>query len=336
MARTHSCQSATPSKPHRRGKSYTRSVRLWSVAFSSLWLLESACVAESAPIRSDERPALGKADSNTALCHELSEDHADLEAFVPSQQIESFDDCVQVGERFTARKVLDNTYHLQFETQLEMNQTFVRVEAHYEAASDEFRGQVFELEEYVDWYTAEYGEWDFDTAYEGFNFPSTVLAAFESGAFENQTEMEQNIWKFFSGNETGFYFIVTNRETLSETMSHEIAHALFFESEGYRHEAEAALNSLDDASYEALHNVIVSQDHYGYHPEVAEDEMQAFLSSNWQELFCDSEHGSLPGELDAYFDVVVSIQQSYDEHYDGPASGSIEQTPLTERGCDVE
>lgn len=268
-----------------------------------------------------------------ATCEALPADAAELESFVPARQIQSFDDCVHVGDRFTAEKVLDNTYHLQFATQLAMNQAFVRIEAHYEAASDEFRGQVFELEEFQAWYTEEYGAWDFDTAYEGFNFPSTVLDAFESGAFENQTEMEEIVWRFFSGNESGFYFIVTNRETLSDTMSHEIAHALFFESDGYRREAQAALNSLNDASYDALHSVIVDEEIYGYHPEVAVDEMQAFLSSNWEELFCDAEAASLPGALDSYFDVIVSIQQSYADHYNGPDTNSAKQVPLTEAGC---
>ncbi len=330
-------------RPHRRERAWRPSptkgslkVRLVSTVLSSLCLLATGCVDPSAAATSDERPATGKADSDTASCEALARDHEDLEAFVPAEHFESFGDCVQVEDLFTVEKVLDETYHLQFATQLEMNQAFVRIEAHYEAASDDFRGQVFELEEFQAWYTEEYGEWDFDTAYEGFNFPSTVLNAFESGAFENQTEMEKIIWRFFSGNDPGFYFIVTNRETLSDTMSHEIAHALFFGSEGYRREAEEALNSLDDASYDALHDVIVDEEIYGYHPEVAVDEMQAFLSSNWEELFCDPEVSALAGELDTYSDVILSIQQSYADHYDGPETASAEQVPLTERGCGVE
>jgi hypothetical protein len=80
------------------------------------------------------------------------------------------------GARFkiVKYKVADAIYLLRFETQYEITSSFLRIQEHYE--SPHFSGRVFTLEEFMDWYAAEYGAFTYLEDWSGFNVPSTARA----------------------------------------------------------------------------------------------------------------------------------------------------------------
>ena len=57
------------------------------------------------------------------------------------------------------QKVAKGIYLLRFRTQYELAATFLRVQEHYE--SPKFHGRVFSLEQYMDWYAADRGNFTY-------------------------------------------------------------------------------------------------------------------------------------------------------------------------------
>src|SRR5882757_828898 len=92
-------------------------------------------------------------------------------------------------------KVADGIYLLRFKTQYELTSTFLRVQEHYE--SPEFHGRIFSLEQYMDWYAEQYGNFTYYQDWSGFNVPSTAFAPFYAGAFDPLTRKERRLLRFF-------------------------------------------------------------------------------------------------------------------------------------------
>ncbi|MEK7106247.1 MAG: ABC transporter ATP-binding protein, partial [Patescibacteria group bacterium] len=67
-------------------------------------------------------------------------------------------------------------YLVEAPTQYALASTFLRFQEHYE--SPKFRGQFFSLEEFMDWYAEEYGNFTYYKDWTGFNIPSYILKSF--------------------------------------------------------------------------------------------------------------------------------------------------------------
>ncbi|OGZ16930.1 MAG: hypothetical protein A3H76_05890 [Candidatus Lloydbacteria bacterium RIFCSPLOWO2_02_FULL_54_12] len=55
--------------------------------------------------------------------------------------------------------------------------TFVRMQEYYESGSPRFRGRIFTLGEFKDWYRKERGRWSYANDWSGFNVPSYAVHA---------------------------------------------------------------------------------------------------------------------------------------------------------------
>jgi len=125
-------------------------------------------------------------------------------------------------------------YHFAFKRQYDMNMTFVRIQEHYE--SPKFKGKVFDLEEYMDWYYDNEAKEGFDylTRVEGMNFPSVAVASFLK-KFPTPLRRREE-WFFEETLELGldgeYYIIATFGE--SEALGHEIRHGLYYLCDEYR------------------------------------------------------------------------------------------------------
>lgn len=170
--------------------------------------------------------------------------------------------------KIVKRRVGPGIYVLRFKTQYELTSTFLRVQEHYE--SPEFHGRVFSLEQYMDWYAARHGNFTYYQDWSGFNVPSTAFAPFYAGAFDPLTHKERRLLALFAGLKGRFY-VIGIYEGHGSTLTHELAHALFFTDSDYRKGVREAMRSYDTRT---LGRQIAKA---GYAQHVIEDETQAYL-----------------------------------------------------------
>jgi len=168
-----------------------------------------------------------------------------------------------------------------FENQFNIASTCLRFQEYYE--SPEFKGKVFTLEEFKEWYIKNSpkgkatGKFTYYKDWNGFNLPSWVFDIFFKGEFNPLSRKEKNLLNCLEDKEKPFYFIGVHKKTeeLYETLRHEVAHGLFYTKPEYKEETLDALSKFDltEAKEELLSKG-------GYHPDVLLDECQAYALCN--------------------------------------------------------
>ena len=163
-------------------------------------------------------------------------------------------------------QIADGIHLVRFHSQYALASTFLRIQEHYE--SSRFRGRVFSLEEYMDWYAARFGAFTYFEDWSGFNVPSTALDPFYAGRFDPLLRKERQLLRMFRDVKRPFYVIGLYKP---DDLTHELAHALFFTRSDYRRDARRAMREYDTRPL-ARHLASL-----GYHRAVLQDEVHAYL-----------------------------------------------------------
>lgn len=169
-----------------------------------------------------------------------------------------------------------NLLHVTYPTQVELAQALARFQEHYE--NPELRGKVFTLGELREWYTNFHGAWTYYVDWSGFNFPSHVLEYFKDGSFDPLTALEEEFLEAVRYRRGKFYIIGTY-DGDDSTVKHEKLHALWYSNEAYKEEVQKYFSICFHLSPLAAH-----LRKKGYHEEVIEDEMQAYLGASHEYL----------------------------------------------------
>ena len=178
--------------------------------------------------------------------------------------------------RIAKSKVGKGIYLLRFKTQYQLTATFLRVQEHYE--SPRFHGRIFSLEQYMDWYAERYGNFTYYQDWSGFNVPSTAFQPFYEGKFDPLSEKEKQLLGLFKDLRERFYVIGVYDSGAKDSLTHELAHALFFIDDGYREAVREAMRGYDTS---ALARQIAEA---GYAKHVIPDEIQAYIVAPSGEL----------------------------------------------------
>jgi hypothetical protein len=173
-------------------------------------------------------------------------------------------------------KVAKGIYLLRFKTQYELTSTFLRIQEHYE--SPRFHGRIFSLEQYMDWYAGRYGNFTYYQDWAGFNVPSTAFQPFYEGKFDPLSEKEKRLLRLFKDLRERFYVIGIYDSRAKGSLTHELAHALFFIDDSYR---EAVRKAMRGYNTSALARQIADA---GYARHVIPDEIQAYIVAPSGEL----------------------------------------------------
>jgi hypothetical protein len=174
-----------------------------------------------------------------------------------------------MSSKIIKSKIAKGIYLLQFKTQYELAATFLRVQEHYE--SPQFHGRIFTLERFMDWYAARYGNFTYYQDWAGFNVPSTAFQPFYDGKFDPLAGKEKRLLRLFSNLREPFYVIGIYDGGATSSLTHELAHALFFIDPTYR---QAVRNAMDRYNTSALEKRLAKA---GYAKHVIPDETQAYL-----------------------------------------------------------
>lgn len=142
-------------------------------------------------------------------------------------------------------EIVKGLFHLKFPNQYLMNSTLVRMQEYYE--SPKFKGKIFTLEEFMDWYVDHdvFKRFDYFTEVRGMNFPFCVLDKFYNGSFECISNKEKKVLNFFrKWNTKGKYYIISTFGGRSE-LKHELAHGLYYLVTEYKKEVLDVLRGLE-------------------------------------------------------------------------------------------
>jgi hypothetical protein len=161
--------------------------------------------------------------------------------------------------------------------------------------SPKFRGKYFTLEQYMDYWSKEFGNGSFTypAVWNGFNIPGNVIgqwmAMFKINEGLNLREREKNILKqiekllkkekmnLMEEDIKRVYVIGTNTEVDDGlTLQHELAHAMYSLYPEYRERCKKILKSIPNAEYQKSKGKLIAM---GYCKKMVDDELQAYFST---------------------------------------------------------
>ena len=170
-------------------------------------------------------------------------------------------------------KLNKNIYWLKFPNSYLLTSTMLRFEEYYE--SPEFHDKIFDLEEFMDWYSEKYGKFSYFEDWAGFNIPGNVLRPFINNSFSFLSRKEQSIVEYFKNIKVeNIYIIATLQSEKIGVLKHEIAHALYYTNNNYKNK----INSL--LLKENLSEIYIFLEKLGYAKKVFTDESHAYLISD--------------------------------------------------------
>jgi hypothetical protein len=177
-----------------------------------------------------------------------------------------------------AREVTPEILHLEFPNEALLAHTMLRFEEYYE--SPRFHSTVFSRADFKAWYrdTQSHGGFSYYFDWPGFQVPIRCFEPFRSGAFADLTVGERIVLDIVARYPHTRSVIATAIQDDGQTLYHEIAHGLFETVPGYR---SAALGVLQEVDCSPLHRVLAD---YGYPPHTWDDEVQAYLLGDLEEI----------------------------------------------------
>jgi hypothetical protein len=182
----------------------------------------------------------------------------------------------------TVEQIRPKIFHLKFKNQYELTSTFLRLEEFYESSFENIQGKHFTLEEFMDTYAKQYGNFTYTSDWNGFNVPSNVIRKFFTIFWLDLLVKEKHLFTIISpilNDHADFYLIATHK---NDSLSHEIAHGYYYLDENYRN----SMNTLID-SYEHKINLEKCLEEKGYNKQVVPDEIQAYLATAKQQYLID-------------------------------------------------
>lgn len=143
----------------------------------------------------------------------------------------------------------------------------------YESENPLFKNNIFTLGQLKNWYSENYGTDTYHVDWVGYNIPSKVLNPFKQGLFDPLTIEETKLLDLFRYRTDSFYIIGAQD---NNTLRHELAHALYAFNAQYKLEIDRFC-AKNKTKLKKVSNYILAK---GYHKDVLNDEIQAYITDN--------------------------------------------------------
>lgn len=166
-----------------------------------------------------------------------------------------------------------NSIWISADSQKELGETFIRFQEHYESPNLDFKNKIFTLGSVKEYYSNEYGADVYSETWIGFNFPSTVLLPFKQGLFDPLTDQEKILLDLLKYRNEEYYIIGAQTKS---TLRHELSHAMYGYSIKYKNEIDEFI-SENKTKFRKVKKYILDK---GYHEDVVNDEIQAYVTDN--------------------------------------------------------
>lgn len=187
----------------------------------------------------------------------------------------------------------------EFDNHYDLAMTFLRYQEYYESDNKKFKGKIFSIFDYMEWYSKKRdGVFTYPQDWSGFNIPDYVFASINSRRAEipdyNKydecmydivmksrilltSHHTKNIVEDWVELVDARFYIIGAVKDESDVMDHEIAHGLYYINQEYCHEMNTLIKQIPADESKIL------LEHFkelGYSKSVWNDEAQAYLSTD--------------------------------------------------------
>lgn len=196
---------------------------------------------------------------------------------------------------FKFSSLQENIYLLEFENNYDLAMHFLRAQEYYESPEARFRGKLFSLLDYIEWYSKNKGgNFTYATDWAGFNLPSNIIKELY---VSSPTLPDENRYDIFmkriaqhmeEQSKGKDYYLIGVEDGDQESIEHEVAHALWRLKEAYQTEQKKNLSLISEADYDMLSTSLTI---LGYGDDFVDDELQAYLSTATVDNLCEDIEG---------------------------------------------
>jgi hypothetical protein len=191
---------------------------------------------------------------------------------------------------YTIEEVRPNVFAVIVKDHYHRAMLFCRVQEYYESPNPQFRGKNFSIWDYIEWYSREHRDvftYTFDWG--GFNIPlktawdcyeklrvsetpydgvmDVIIRTIEMTMFNKKNTRNWNA------------YIIGADSTESDTFEHEICHGLYATNKEYKLLVDEVTETISTKDYLTFKKNLIKM---GYNDSVIDDEIQAYLSTNWE------------------------------------------------------
>ena len=192
--------------------------------------------------------------------------------------------------KYTISEVKPRIFFLKFKRNYDLCMQFLRYQEFYESPNPKFRNHQFELLDFMDWYSHQYGNgcFTYPSDWAGFNiFGDIIKRVWDLGISDRNLydyEMRDLYRKFLEKYPDGRFYIIgaEDHPDAETTMRHEVAHGLYFISSDYKKKMAQLVKQLKKPFYKKICDALKKK---GYTPKVYMDECQAYLSTGLPKSF---------------------------------------------------
>jgi len=186
--------------------------------------------------------------------------------------------------KFSLSQIHDRIFLLTFDDSYDIGMHFLRAQEYYESNCPKFYRKEFRLLDYIEWYSKN-NDSQFTYAYDftGFNVPGNIMNkiytefAWDDYFNKYDSVMANVVATIHSliGKTTDYYLIGAQADD-SESIDHEIAHALWHISLEYQTQQLENIDKIDNLVISKIKDCLRSEK---YSEDVIYDEVQAYLST---------------------------------------------------------
>lgn len=173
------------------------------------------------------------------------------------------------------REIYPNIYLVTTDSQETLCRIFCRFQEFYESANSKYRGNIFELTDFLTWFKTEYGV-EYFNQWDGFNLPSPTIDQFLKRLRESSSHLspdESWLLENLSNIKSENFYVIGCLEGDEMTLLHELSHALFYLNDSYK----TTMTHVYESCVLDFHPLITHLKKMGYCNDVLIDEFAAYL-----------------------------------------------------------
>lgn len=236
----------------------------------------------------------------------------------------------EVDETWDLKEIFSRVFVLTFGNYYDLAMRFLRYQEYYESPCPDFKGTVFTLLDYMDWYAkANSGVFSYPDDWAGYNVPGWVFKkVLEPGKIEDWNQYDEFMLsivneirtKLPSDSQDQFYLIGVKKGD-EKTIEHEMAHAFYYVATEYKLEMDKLIANLQNKQPELIQATYECLEDMGYDHSVFDDELQAYFATGLDETMVDK----FEKQQISYKDTCVEFKSIFDKWN---TKRIIEQTSL--------
>jgi hypothetical protein len=188
---------------------------------------------------------------------------------------------------YKIHEVKENIFAVEVTDDYKLAMLFLRVQEFYESPNPKFRGVHFSIWDFHEWYSKERGgSFTYTSDWAGFNIPYDVLRECYLNVIAIETPydvvMQEILAMIAYRKSEGPAYIIGVPDINGDTFLHEVCHGLYHVNEEYKQVADSITGELMAISPNSYHTFKRNLLNMGYTDSVIDDEIQAYLTINWE------------------------------------------------------